>query len=281
MSFKDILVIVDTSKSCAARLDVAVQLAQDHGAHLTALFVRTMPHVPQFVMSQLGPEVADVQKRYAKEAAAAARKIFDAKTAGSGVSVEWREETGLLIDQCLLHAKYADLVVAGQHDGDDDTSAEGQAELLDHLVLEAGRPVLLVPYAGESKTIGKRILVAWNGTREAARALNDALPILKKADDVHVIAVNPRGGHGRDGHGDLPSADIALHLARHGVKADAEAIESEGMGAGETLLSRAMDESVDLIVMGAYGRSRLRELVLGGATRHMLRHMTVPVLMSH
>lgn len=281
MSFKDILVIIDNTKACAARLDVAIALAQEHGAHLTGLFVRTVPHVPQFVMSQLGPEVAEVQKRYAREAAEAARKAFDAKTAAAGVGVEWREVSGALVDQCLLHAKYADLVVAGQRDDGDDSSQEGQDELLDHLVLEAGRPVLLVPYAGSFKVVGQRVMVAWNATREAARALNDALPLLKKAKDVHVVAVNPRGGHGRDGHGDIPSADIALHLARHGVKAEAEAIEAKTMGAGEALLSRAMDESIDMIVMGAYGRSRLRELVLGGATRHMLRHMTVPVLMSH
>lgn len=281
MSFKDILVIVDNTKACGARLDVAIALAQEHGAHLTGLFVRTVPHVPQFVMSQLGPEVAEVQKRYAREAAEAAHKAFDAKTAAAGIGVEWREVSGPLVDQCLLHAKYADLVVAGQRDGDDDSSQEGQDELLDHLVLEAGRPVLLVPYAGTFKVVGQRVMVAWNATREAARALNDALPLLKKAKEVHVVAVNPRGGNGRDGHGDVPSADIALHLARHGVKAEAEAIEAKNMGAGEALLSRAMDESVDMIVMGAYGRSRLRELVLGGATRHMLRHMTVPVLMSH
>ncbi|MFA7431291.1 MAG: universal stress protein [Rhodospirillaceae bacterium] len=281
MSFKDILVIVDNTKSCAQRLDVALHVAKEHGAHLTALFVRTVPHVPQFVMSQLGPEVADVQKRYAKEAATAARAVFDAKTRNCGVNTEWRETSGVLIDQCLLHAKYSDLVIAGQTDAKDDSTAEGQADLLDHLVLEAGRPVLLVPFAGQFTAVGQRVLVAWNGTREAARALNDALPMLKKADNVHVIAVNPRGGNGRDGHGEVPSADIALHLARHGVKAEANAVDSDGMSAGEALVARAAKENIDLIVMGAYGRSRLRELVLGGATRHMLRNMTVPVLMSH
>lgn len=281
MSFKDILVIVDNTKSCAARLDVAVQMAHEHGAHLTALFVRTVPHVPQFVMSQLGPEVADVQKRYAKEAAEAARKLFDSKVRPSGVNAEWREEDGMLVEQCLLHAKYADLVVAGQGDGDDENTIEGQDELLDNLVLDAGRPVLLVPYAGKFKTVGQRALVAWNGTREATRALNDALPILKKAQEVRVVSINPRGGKGRDGHGQVPAADISLHLARHGVKVEAEAVEARDMGAGEALLSHAADVGADLLVMGAYGRSRLRELVLGGATRHLLRHMTIPVLMSH
>lgn len=281
MSLKDILVIVDNAKNCGTRLDVAVQLAQQHDAHLIGLFVRTVPHVPQFVMSQLGPEVAEVQKRYADEAAEKARKLFEDKTRNAGIGVEWREVSGLPLDECRLHAKYTDLVVAGQLDDTATETSEGQENLIDHLVLDAGRPVLVVPYTGRFPKVGERVMVAWNATREATRAVNDALPILQKAKEVHVIAVNPHGGHGRDGHGEIPSADITLHLARHGVKATAEHIEAREMGAGEALLSRAADESIDLIVMGAYGRSRLRELVLGGATRHMLRHMTVPVLMSH
>lgn len=278
MPLKDILVIVDNSKACAARLDVAVQLAQDHDAHLIGLFVRSTPHVPQFVMTQLGPEVAEVQKRWAAEAAEQAKTLFERHT--QGLRTEWRDVKGMLLDQCSLHAKYADLVVAGQFDTDGDM-AEGQGELLDRLVLDAGRPVLVVPYAGKFKKVGERVMVAWNATREATRAVNDALPLLQRAKEVDVVSVNPHGGHGRGGHGEMPSADICLHLARHDVKATAEHIEAHDMDVGSALLSRAVDESIDLLVMGAYGRSRLRELVLGGATRHLLRHMTVPVLMSH
>jgi len=278
MAFKDILVIMDNSKACAARLDVAVNLAREHDGHLIGLFVRTTPYVPQFVMSQLGPEVAEVQRQHAEDAAAAAKALFERKT--QGVHSEWRAVDGMLIDQCTLHAKYVDVVVAGQHDSDDDL-ADGQGELIDHLVLDAGRPVLVVPYAGTFESVGRRVMVAWNATREASRAAHDALPVLCKADRVEVVAVNGHNGHGRDGHGDLPAADICTHLARHGVKCEAEHIEARDMDVGATLLSRAMDESIDLIVMGAYGRSRIRELVLGGATRHLLRHMTVPVLMSH
>jgi nucleotide-binding universal stress UspA family protein len=280
MPFKDIMVIVDSSKCCANRLDVAIQLATEHDAHLTGLFVRTTPHVPQFVMSQLGPEVAAAQRQWAEEACAEAKAAFDAKLAASGLRYEWRAVDGALIDQATLHAKYTDLVVAGQFDTEGDM-VDGQDQLIDHLVLDAGRPVLVVPHSGTFKTVAKQVMVAWNGTREATRAVNDAMPLLEKADKVNVVAVNPRGGHGRDGHGAIPSADLCLHLARHGVKADAQTIESHDMDVGNTLLSRLNDEGVDLLVMGAYGRSRLRELVLGGATRHILRHMTVPVLMGH
>lgn len=280
MPFKDILVIVDNSKACAARLDVAIKLAQDHDAHLTGLFVRSIPHVPQFVMSQLGPEVAAVQKQWAAEAASKASDLFESKLKPSGLRYEWRTAQGELIDQCTLHAKYTDLVVAGQYDATSD-AAEGEERLIDQLVLDAGRPVLVVPYAGQFKTVGHKVVVAWNATREATRAVNDAMPFLHAAKAVEVVAINPNNGHGRDGHGALPAADLSHHLARHGIKVEAEHIESHDMDVGSTLLSRLTDEGADLLVMGAYGRSRLRELVLGGATRHILRHMTVPVLMSH
>lgn len=278
MALKDIMVLVDSSAHAADRLDVAIKLATDHDAHLTGLFVRMVPHVPQFVMSQLGPEVQDVQRKYAQDAARAAHKIFEDKVRAAGIRAEWRAVEGDLVDTVCLHAKYTDLVVLGQRDTSED-AMDGEDGLVDHVVLEAGRPVLVVPYAGKFKTIGSKVVLAWNASREATRAVNDAMPLLQKAREVEVLAINPRGG--RAGHGDVPGADISLHLARHGVKANAEHIFSDDVDPGAMLLSRAADAGADLIVMGAYGRSRLRELVLGGATRHLLRHMTVPVLMAH
>jgi nucleotide-binding universal stress UspA family protein len=127
--------------------------------------------------------------------------------------------------------------------------------------------------------MGNRIVVAWSGSRESVRAVSDAMPFLRRAKEVIVLAINPR--HGPDGHGDIPAADISLHLARHGVRADAQDITTDQIEVGDVLLSRAADESADLVVMGAYGHSRFRELILGGATRHLLQHMTVPILMSH
>ncbi|SIT17769.1 universal stress protein [Insolitispirillum peregrinum] len=280
MSLKTIMVVMDTTAGVEQRLDIALQLAQSHDAHLTGLCVRTTPYVPQFVMGQLGPEVAEAQRKWSIEAAETAQKLFESKAAAAGVRYEWRAVDGQLLEQTSLHAKYADLVVVSQFDPDGEM-ADGQDQLVDHLVLDAGRPVLVVPYCGTFASVGKTVMVAWNATREATRAVSDALPFLQKADRVNVVAVNPHGGTGRNGHGEIPSADICLSLARHGVKADAQSIEAHDMQVGDTLLSRITDEGVDLLVMGAYGRSRLRELVLGGATRHVLRHMTVPVLMSH
>jgi len=145
--------------------------------------------------------------------------------------------------------------------------------------LAAGRPVLVVPYAFEHRPLGHRVLVAWNASREAARAVSDALPLLKRAGHVHVVAFQPeRSG---TAHGEEPGADVGLYLTRHGVKVTASSYENSTVDIGNQLLSRAFDLSADLIVMGAWGHSRLREFVLGGVTRTLLETMTVPVLMSH
>ncbi|GEO81398.1 universal stress protein [Pararhodospirillum oryzae] len=278
MSFKDILVHIDKSGHCPARLDLAARLAADHGAHLTGLGLRIVPHVPRFILTQLGPEVAEAQRRLAEETARAERAAFEAVAARHALSHEWREAEGDVLEAFCLHARYTDCLVVGQDDPDDD-AMDGEHGLTEHLVLDAGRPVLVVPYAGTFPTLGHTVLVAWNGSREASRAINDALPLLRRAQRVVVVVINPRGG--RLGHGDIPGADISLHLARHGINSEAHSLHAEDMEVGAMLLSRATDLGADLMVMGAYGRSRLRELVLGGATRHILRHMTIPVLMSH
>lgn len=275
MAFKDILVHVDSGRSCERRLKIAAMLAQSQDGHVIALNVRTRPNLPQVIRSQYGAQIDRIRDSMNAEAARAARASFDAIQPSYGVTTEWRDIDGRLDDSVALHARYADVTVIGQGDGGED----GERPLADALILGVGRPVIVVPGVGAFATIGERVLVAWNGSREATRAVHDALPILRKAKLAHVIAVNPEGGMA--GHGDIPGADICLHLSRHGVNAVCEHIKSEDLNVGQMLLSRAADESADLIVMGAYGRSRLRELVLGGATRHLLRHMTVPVLMSH
>jgi nucleotide-binding universal stress UspA family protein len=184
---------------------------------------------------------------------------------------------GATAELVALHARHADLVVLGQADPEDGPpSAAGTVAAA---LFDSGRPVLVVPYAGTFVTAGRRVLVGWNASREAARAVNDALPLLVGAEVVTVSAVNPR--RGLDGHGDEPGADIALHLARHGVKVDVEHSAAPEIEAADILLNRASELSADLLVVGAYGHSRLREMILGGVTRSLLRQMTVPVLMSH
>lgn len=279
MSLKDILVHLDRSHHCRARVEAAAALASRHEARLTGIYVRTTPHVPQFVMSQLGPEIAQAQRKFADEAASAARSLFEEVVKGAGVASEFRAPEGELEETLVLHARYSDLVVVGQYDRHDDDMAD-EREAADQVILDSGTPVLVIPYAGKFPTIGERVLVSWNASREATRAVSDAMPILTAAKEVSVLAINPRR-NGVNGLGDVPGADICAHLARHGANATADHFTAHDIDVGNALLSRASDQGADLIVMGAYGRSRLRELVLGGATWHVLHHMTVPVLMAH
>jgi nucleotide-binding universal stress UspA family protein len=275
---KDLLVILDTSPRCEARLELATALASRFGAHLTGLYTSPPPQVPAMIESQLTPELVELQMRSLSEATAGVHALFTRRAEGLAFPTEWREREGEAGEVATLHARYADVAIVGQADPESDALGSSR-DLPERVVLGSGRPVLVVPYAGTFKSIGQRVLVGWNAGREATRAINDALPLLEGATKVTVLAINPRGGF--HGHGEVPGADLALHLARHGVRAEASAIKSDDVDAGSLLLSQAADLDADLIVMGAYGHSRLREVVLGGATREILRSMTVPIFLSH
>jgi nucleotide-binding universal stress UspA family protein len=277
-AFKDLLVVLDTSARCAVRLDVAIALAGRFGAHLTGLYTSPPPQVPAMIESQVTPELVELQMRTLNEATERVEELFNRRGEGLGFTTEWRVREGEAGEVATLHARYADVTIVGQADPEGIELGSAR-DLPERVVLGAGRPVLVVPYAGTFKTVGERVLVAWNAGREATRAVNDALPLLQGASKVTVLAINPRGG--LHGHGEVPGADIALHLARHGVRAEASALKSDDVDVGALLLSQAADLNADLIVMGAYGHSRLREVVLGGATREILRSMTVPVFLSH
>ena len=280
MPYKNLLVHLDETAASAARADAALDFARRQGAHLTGLSLVVEPVIPSFVYAQVPAEVLAQRRKTVQEEAEAILAGFKAKAERAGVESDTR------IDSCLqpdvprtvgLHARYADLLIVGQPESDE-TPLSGR-HLAEEVVLSSGRPVLVVPYIGVNGTLGERVVIAWDAGRESARAVNDSLPILEQAKEVTVVAVNPRAT--ADGHGPEPGADIALHLARHGCQVKVERLESHEIGIGDTLLSYLADRSADMIVMGAYGHARLRELVLGGVTQHMLEHMTVPALMSH
>ena len=272
MTYKTILVHVDENPRRVERLQLAFHLGSRCEAHVVALCALAASRIPSYAIAEAGAVVRDIEERNRAEAARAAEKEFrDLERRRAGRS-EWRVSEADAAAAVGLSARYADLVVLGQPEPGD---ALGRA-FAEEVILSAGRPVLLVPYAGRFPEAGNRVLVAWNASREAARAVTDALPILASAQAVEVVAFGPTGDHG-----EVPGADISLYLARHGVKATAARQNARDVDIGAQILSRAADTDADLIVMGAYGHSRLRELALGGATRSLLDAMTVPVLMSH
>jgi nucleotide-binding universal stress UspA family protein len=279
MTYKDLLVHVDDTRSCAARLRAAVDLAVAHEAHLTGVYMIADPSPAAFVSGYAPPDLLEMLQQHARERAEAALARFAEIASRNQISFETRIDRVLytaIADALATNARYADLALVGQADPDD---AETPSYLPEEVTLASGRPSLVIPYIGPPPTLGQRVTVAWNASREAARAVNDALPILKRAPAVDVVTVNPTDAP--FGHGEEPGADIALHLARHGIKVEVRRIETRDLDVANTILSHIADRGSDLLVMGAYGHSRLRELVLGGVTRTILRHMTVPVLMAH
>ena len=281
MSYKDLLVVLDSEAPARRRIDLAAALAERFEAHLVGLYPLPIPEAPRhfgyYDPALLDPFFGELRGR-ARETADKLREVFEHVTSLRSLSAEWRVIAEGPEADPALHARYVDLTILGQLDPD-----RGETEMIqprpEQVTLASGRPILVVPYAGRFETVGRRVLIGWNATREAARAVNDAMPLLAAAEAVTVLTIDPR--EGPDGHGELPGADISLHLARHGVKAEIERTVSADLPVGDVLLSRAADLGADLLVMGAYGHSRARELLLGGATRSLLRSMTVPVLMSH
>ncbi|MDJ0389324.1 universal stress protein [Roseomonas sp. E05] len=281
MRLKDILVHLDASEQGEARLRLAAGLARQHEAHLTGLFTVDVT-LPAMATAEAGGAamLADMLERMRQDSlaeAAKARRSFEELLRREGQAGEWRLVEGEASALLALHTRYADLAVVGQADPQGEQPAA--RALIEAVLFASGRPVLVVPQVGRFESVGRRVLIGWNASREAARAVNDALPLIASAERTTVLAVNPR--QGLSGHGAEPGADIALHLARHGLQVEVEHSIAPEVGDGDMLLNRAAELSADLLVIGAYGHSRLREMVLGGVTRMLLRQMTLPVLLSH
>jgi nucleotide-binding universal stress UspA family protein len=270
---KHIVAHLDGGAHDGAVLKLSATLAGRFGAGLEAVFANVPPFIPASIDGMLTPQIIEAQQGIFRARAAAARKAFDGVTLPQGKPT-WTEVDAVTARAVIARARYADLAVLAQPAPEESDAAidyDAPAEI----VMGLGRPVLMVPYAGTFPDAGKRILAAWNGTREAARAFADALPFFTAAAEVTVLTVNPAGDAAR------MEADVKRWLMQHGVRGTTRIANTEAIEVADVLLSAAADTSADLIVMGAYGRSRLRELILGGATHGILRHMTAPVLMSH
>jgi nucleotide-binding universal stress UspA family protein len=231
------------------------------------------PYVPAMVGVHIPPDLVQAQVREGERAAEKALQMAEEVARDRGRSVARLSATGSVetLEQSFAQAAHlADLCVAGQPD---ETSV---ALLAEAAFLRTGRPAIIVPSIGAKPGPARCAMVAWNRSREAARAVHDALPFLIEAERTIVLSIDaPAAGAEASG------SDLAAHLARHGVRAEVSALPSGGLTAGDAILARAADESAELLVMGGYGHSRMRELVLGGATRQILTQMSLPTLMSH
>lgn len=275
MSLKTIVVHIDGSKQCESRIKMATHFALKYEAHLIGI-AATGWLPPIFFPTVMGPVVpltpTDIGP--ARERCTAALAAFEQQMhAVRDVSLEARL---VELDSALalaMHGMCSDLIVVSQGRGSD-REPTIQPDLPEWVMLNSAVPVLVVPARGEFTRVGERIAVAWNGSNEARRAIGSALPLLCKADKVHLLMVDEGGTATETG------ADMAAFLARHGVNAEAD-IDTTSSDAGLALVRASVECGADLLVMGAYGRSRLREMVMGGASRTMLESMEVPVWMAH
>ncbi len=279
MSYKTILVHVNQSRHAPARIKLAAEIARAENAHLIGA---AMTGLSRFMYQDsaidISQSVVAAQIAALNESANQALEQFESIAKQVGVaSCEKRLVNDEPAGGLALQARYCDLVVVSQTDPDE-PAAGLASDLPEYVMLNSARPVLILPYAGQTSHVGKNVLIAWDGSMEATRAITNALPLLKRAANVTVALFNASSQ--TDVHGEQPGADIALFLARHGIKVDVVQ-KSTSVNIGDAMLSAASDLQADLIVMGGYGHTRFREVVLGGVTMTLLNSMTIPVLMSH
>ena len=278
MSYSQILVHVDETPAATLRARTAADLASRFKAHLTGVFL-TSEYIRQYMaaesLSALPRDVVDEalsgQPTALDEAGEAARMAFEAAAGDAGVASDWLTLSGDYHAPIMAAARRADLTVMPRVAKACLSEHEISAA---HLAMASGGPVLITPQDDYAPPVGRRVLVAWNGGREAGRALRDAWPILETAEEVHVLVVSPKGEGGPDGM-------LQRLLERHGVVANLIVDPSQDESAGDVLERQAAELGADMVVMGLYGRPRLQELILGGVSRQMTASLPVPILVSH
>jgi nucleotide-binding universal stress UspA family protein len=281
MSWKDILVIVTEAAADEPALALGEALARQCAeCHLAAAFLTPLPDEPlAYEPTVVAGVWAELLSR-ARQEADAERKRVEARLKQFERACELRNAEALSRDLgrvAAVHARYADVAVMTRPT--EGAGAELREEIIEGVLFHSGRPALIAPPGWKGTGIGKRVVVAWDASREATRALAEAESLLEKADQITVVTVDAKPK--MFGHGDQPGANIAAHLSRRGLPAEVRNVDSMGRSASLAILEEANTLQADLVVMGGYAHSRLRELVFGGATRDLLRAAAVPLLMAH
>jgi nucleotide-binding universal stress UspA family protein len=285
MALKDLLVYVDGTAAALDRLRLAADLACRHASHLAVLYVRELSpdQLHELSTAELGLVSAEQIDRLNRRreasidrAAAPLKSTLQALEKAHHLQTEWHFVDGLASGLALQHARYVDLSIVG-HGLDGNSVGYSFSE---QLLFVAGRPVLFIPTAGSFSTLGRNIVVAWNSSRPAARAVNDALALIERADRTTVLAANPADFIGR--HSAPPIEWLVKHLRHHGADPDVVQLENIPPGSiGDALQGQARALGADLLVAGAFGHPKVWEKLLGGVTCDLLARMTLPILMSH
>ncbi len=281
MAIKDVLVHLDTSDTCNQCIQAAAALAGRKGAHLIGLAFALESSLLKYYGGKLALEMGEGQGELTRQAAAAAIEVFEKCTKDRNIETESRIVECSTMDvgeQIAFHGRHVDITFLEQPSPDGENRGL-MSSLMDGVLFSTGRPVYIVPYIGRRETPVRKAVIAWDGGYKSARAVNDAIPLLQDRGETVVLVVDP--DKRKKAHGPKPGADIAAHLQRHGINASVVKQTSGDYGTATTILNFVSDSGADLLVMGAYGQSRLRERTFGGVTRTILDQMTVPVLMSN
>lgn len=279
-AYKTVLLHVNDERRANALIDFAAEFAEGQGAHLIALYVVPLPVVLNEWPDVAVAEMIEAQRKAYREEGQRIAATFREKTKLMSKPAEWRlveSQYATVGDALVQHARMADVAIVAQADADWHLTRTLDAP--ESAVMESGRPVIVVPNGALARPDPRRVMVAWNGRRESTRAAFDALPLLQNASGVDIVWIDPKTGS--TGVGDLPCAEFATTLARHGVKAEARPVRADEESVGLALIEESKRTGADLLVMGAYGHSRFREFILGGATRNQMRNMRIPVLFAH
>ncbi len=280
MAYKTILVSLNEVARLPKLLEAATSLAKTCGAHVSGLYVIPAVQFYPSVGYEAMPQFFDGNQIHFRDNAKSVQDSFEKAMKAEGLSCDFQLVNGAtanVSDEVIARGHAADVVLLSA--ANVDAPAGVEPDFVEQVVMAAGRPVLILPLKGEAKIDLSSIVLAWNDGREAARAAFDALPLLAKAKNVAVLRLDPQKE--RSLQGKIAGADVAESLARHKVKAEILNLPTAGGDPGEALLMCARDRNAGLIVMGAYGHSRLREFIFGGATIHVMANLDRPVLMSH
>lgn len=275
-----IAVHLEAEASCKRRLDVAIKLAQEHNAEIVGVFPVDTSVQDTYSGTALPGEVTKMIRQRLQEGHQETKKLFEETLSAAGIKGHWRAPKGALEDVLALHARYSSLLIMSKTDDPQSTASPITANLPEAVIMAAGRPVLMVPTVGTMHTIADRVLFCWDKKREAARAFADAAPLLRTAKELVVLAIDEDTESLREQ--DIQENDFSDFCTAQGYPAPKVLLRnSKGVGVGNVILNTSTDYGSDLIVMGAYGHSRMRQWIMGGASKTLLNSMTVPVLMSH
>lgn len=264
---------------CKRRLQAAIQLATEHKAELIGIYPSDSASQYMHEDTVIPDEVHRVLKNHVDRERAEIKTMFQEQTAAAGVKSQWRTPRGAPDEALALHSRFCDLLVMSKAENRD-TVTSMVPNLPESVVMAAGRPVLMIPAVGQILPMGKRVLFCWDYRRESARAFLDSAPFLKGCKELVVLTIDPDPENLRKK--DVHETDFADYCASLGYPKPLEVVKnSEDIGVGNIILNSTTDYGSDLIVMGAYGHSRMRQWIMGGASRTLLSSMTVPIVLSH